>query len=45
MTATDELRRMLDERGIEHFDNNDKTLWGRIDSDYYPYGADRKSVV
>lgn len=39
MTATDELRRMLDERGIEHFDNNDKTLWGRIDSDYYPYGA------
>ena len=37
MTATDELRRMLDERGVEHFDNNERTLWGC--GDYYPYSA------
>ena len=28
MTATDELRRMLDERGVEHFDGTETTLWG-----------------
>lgn len=27
MTATDELRRMLDERGVEHFDGYDYTEW------------------
>lgn len=27
MTATDELRRMLDERGVEHFDGTECTLW------------------
>ena len=28
MTATDELRRLLDERGVEHFDATECTLWG-----------------
>ena len=28
MTATDELRRMLDERGVEHYDGTERTLWG-----------------
>jgi len=28
MTATDELRRMLDERGVEHYDGTETTLWG-----------------
>lgn len=40
MTATDELRRMLDERGVEHRDVSHITLWGRhtYDSiDYYDY--------
>ncbi len=27
MTATDELRRMLDERGVEHYDGYDYTEW------------------
>ena len=28
MTATDELRALLDERGVEHFDGTETTLWG-----------------
>jgi len=28
MTATDELRAMLDERGVEHYDGTERTLWG-----------------
>lgn len=28
MSATDELRRLLDERGVEHFDGTETTLWG-----------------
>ncbi len=28
MTATEELRRMLDERGVEHYDGTERTLWG-----------------
>ena len=27
MTATDELRRLLDERGVEHYDGTELTLW------------------
>jgi len=27
-SATDELRRLLDERGVEHFDATECTLWG-----------------
>lgn len=27
MTATDELRRLLDERGVEHYDGTECTLW------------------
>ena len=27
-SATDELRRMLDERGVEHYDGTETTLWG-----------------
>ena len=28
MTATEELRRLLDERGVEHYDGTERTLWG-----------------
>lgn len=28
MTATDELRRMLDERGVKHYDGVECTYWG-----------------
>lgn len=28
MTATEELRRMLDERGVEHYDGVECTYWG-----------------
>ena len=28
MTATEKLRAMLDERGVEHFDGTEMTLWG-----------------
>lgn len=28
VTATDELRRLLDERGVEHYDGTERTLWG-----------------
>ena len=34
MTATEELRRLLDERGVEHFDGTETTLWG-----YEPTGT------
>ena len=27
MTATDELRKLLDERGVEHYDGTETTLW------------------
>ena len=27
MSATDELRRLLDERGVEHYDGTECTLW------------------
>ena len=27
MSATDELRRLLDERGVEHYDGVEKTYW------------------
>ena len=27
MSATDELRRLLDERGVEHYDGTEMTLW------------------
>ena len=28
MTATERIRAMLDERGVEHFDSTDGTYWG-----------------
>ena len=28
MTATDELRRLLDAKGVEHYDRAERTLWG-----------------
>lgn len=40
MSATDELRKMLDERGVEHKDVWPMTLWGRHtygSVDYYHY--------
>ena len=40
MSETDELRKLLDERGVEHRDVSHITLWGRhtYDSiDYYDY--------
>lgn len=36
MTATERLRALLDERGVEHFDGTECTLWG-----YEPRGACR----
>lgn len=34
MTATDELRRMLDERGVEHYDGTKSTLWLKDEHGY-----------
>ena len=39
MTATEELRRMLDERGVEHYDGTEMTLWLK-DGVGYRAGAD-----
>jgi len=47
MTATDELRRLLDERGAEHFDGCESTLWGYEQTSKstgaYRYSADEIS--
>jgi hypothetical protein len=44
MTATDELRRMLDERGVERYDGTENTLWGYEDynefTGIYRFSAD-----
>ena len=29
MSATYELRRLLDERGVEHYDGTESTIWGK----------------
>lgn len=34
-SATETLRQMLDERGVEHYDGSERTLWG-----YEPTGED-----
>ncbi|MBP3885955.1 MAG: hypothetical protein J6D54_13600 [Olsenella sp.] len=34
MTATDELRRLLDERGVEHYDGTEMTLWLKDEHGY-----------
>ena len=34
MTATDELRRLLDERGVEHYDGTERTLWLKDEHGY-----------
>lgn len=34
MTATEELRRLLDERGVEHCDGTETTLWLKDDMGY-----------
>ena len=34
MSATDELRRLLDERGVEHYDGTSGTLWLRDEHGY-----------
>ena len=39
MTATEELRRLLDERGVEHYDGTNGTLWGK-DASGYRFSAD-----
>ena len=39
MSATDELRRMLDERGVEHYDRDGHTLWEPINDGWYRYHA------
>lgn len=39
LTATDELRRMLDERKIEHWDGDEYTLWGANREGWYDYNA------
>lgn len=33
-SATDELRRMLDERGVEHYDGTESTLWLKDEHGY-----------
>jgi len=47
VTATDELRRLLDERGVEHFDGCESTLWGYEQTSEstgaYRYSADEIS--
>lgn len=49
MTATDELRRMLDERGVGHEDTANTTVWEGSDgarhmaSHVYPRGSTRPS--
>lgn len=47
MSATDELRRLLDERGMEHFDGCENTLWGYEQTSestgIYRYSADEIS--
>lgn len=47
MSATDELRAMLDERGVEHFDGCENTLWGYEQTSestgIYRYSADEIS--
>ena len=40
MTATDELRRMLDERGVEHDDSHVRTWWDGRDCKYCYYDDD-----
>ena len=39
MSATEELRRLLDERGVEHYDGRSGTLWGK-DASGYRFSAD-----
>lgn len=39
-SATDELRRMLDERGVRHFDGDEMTCWGFEDEFVFRYSAD-----
>ena len=39
MTATDRLRALLDERGVEHYDGTNGTLWGK-DAIGYRFSAD-----
>lgn len=34
MSATDELRRLLDERGVEHYDGTESTLWLKDEHGY-----------
>jgi predicted Zn-ribbon and HTH transcriptional regulator len=43
MTATDELRRLLDERGVEHYDGVERTLWGK-DASGYRFSADELTI-
>jgi len=47
MNETDELRRLLDERGVEHYDGTECTLWGYEDynefTGIYRFSADETS--
>ena len=47
VSATERLRALLDERGVEHFDGTESTLWGyeSYDDDrgVYRYAADETS--
>ena len=46
-SGTDELRRLLDERGVEHYDGTESTLWGyeptSDSTGAYRYSADETS--
>lgn len=47
MTATERVRELLDERGVEHFDGTESTLWGYEDynefTGIYRFSADETS--
>ena len=47
MTATERLRALLDERGVEHYDGTESTLWGYEDynefTGIYRFSADETS--
>lgn len=40
MGVTDELRRMLDERGVEHYDGTEVTLWMKDKHGYRASGGE-----
>ena len=42
-SETEKLRRLLDERGVEHYDGVERTLWGK-DASGYRFSADELTI-